>query len=70
MPQGSLRTFLPGVQPGDLIERGIAGLTAATLLRGYDESRTFPPRAHDRENAARVPVGQRADKEPSRPTKY
>ena len=38
MPQGSLRTFLPGVQPGDLIDaRRHRVLTAATLLRGYDE---------------------------------
>ena len=40
MPQGSLRTYLPGFRPDDPTDRyRHRVLTAATLLRGYDEKR-------------------------------
>ena len=40
MPKGSLRTYLPGFRPDDPTDRfRHRVLTAATLLRGYDETR-------------------------------
>ena len=45
MPKGSLRTYLPGFrsdEPADRLRHRV--LTAATLLRGYDEkSKRFRP---------------------------
>ncbi len=68
MPQGGLRTFLPGVQPGDLIDARRWGRreTLAWLRRGAG---TFPPGAGTIANAARYAMGQQADKELPRPTK-